>query len=469
MWLVVVLILVWPMRSFVSANETCAPLANLCLRNKTQPACQRSENAEPLEVEWIAIRDTVSKFVDRLNNGTLQLTSFDSHLNRDNPAKMCGLLNVATHLVDTCGLAAPLTSTQLCEMYWTAHDNFLTLVQSKHAHFVFTPTDANDKRKRFIAKRHVTESLNVMTFPETSLSNSSMLFCTNPMCMSDLELLQDITAYHSLTAAASNERSRREGTASSELTGADLIARDFELVKSAAPAHMGLWLEWVVCTTSTDGEYKCSLGITAARENQIRLSMDSMLVRGHEVAEKVNETFEHASASQRAYQMRVALQGAEIWRDPRLTHPRETILSKCPRLIEIVQGEAERLGAVFKGKGGFTPTDAYILPAGNTGDEAEDTSIPSLFGGAGGVVDQMHRTVNTFLVGVLKKDPISKTSVYGIMQEAGIVFKKLLANMTEPRIAQHYCAATLLYHRIIATLWSNSSRTVSWVCFCVDT
>ena len=79
--------------------------------------------------------------------------------------------------------------------------------------------------------------------------------------------------------------------------------------------------------------------------------------------------------------MRVALQGAEIWRDPRLTHPRETILSKYPRLIEIVQGEAERLGAVFKGAGGLTPTDAYILPAGNTGEEAEDTSIPSLFGG----------------------------------------------------------------------------------------
>ena len=60
---------------------------------------------------------------------------------------------------------------------------------------------------------------------------------------------------------------------------------------------MRLWLEWLVCTTSTDSELKCSLGITVARENQIRLSMDSMLVRGHEVEENVNEQFEHASAS----------------------------------------------------------------------------------------------------------------------------------------------------------------------------
>ena len=223
-------------------------------------------------------------------------------------------------------------------MYRAAHDNFLALVASKYDSFIFTPTDANDKNKRGLAKRHVTESLNVMTFPQTSLSNSSLLFCTNPMCRPDLQLLEDITAYHSATEAASNERSRRKGTASSELTGADLIARDFQLVKNACPAKIRLWLEWLVCTTSTDSELKCSLGITVARENQIRLSMDSMLVRGHEVEENVNEQFEHASASQRAFQMRVALQGAEIWRDPRLTHPRETILSKYPRLIEIVQG-----------------------------------------------------------------------------------------------------------------------------------
>ena len=55
-----------------------ASLANLCLRNKTQPACQRSETVEPLEVEWIATRDKVGTFLDRFNNGTLRLASFDS-------------------------------------------------------------------------------------------------------------------------------------------------------------------------------------------------------------------------------------------------------------------------------------------------------------------------------------------------------------------------------------------------------
>ena len=47
-------------------------------RNFASPACQRSETVEPLEVEWIATRDKVGTFVDRLNNGTLRLASFDS-------------------------------------------------------------------------------------------------------------------------------------------------------------------------------------------------------------------------------------------------------------------------------------------------------------------------------------------------------------------------------------------------------
>ena len=126
MWLLAVLLLVLgSMRAFVCSNEAYVPLAKLCLRRGVVPACLGSESTEPLEMEWAAIESTVAKFLESLNNGTLNLGLFDSRLNSENPAKMSALLNVATHLVDTCGIAAPLSSAQLCDIYWGGHDNFL--------------------------------------------------------------------------------------------------------------------------------------------------------------------------------------------------------------------------------------------------------------------------------------------------------------------------------------------------------
>jgi hypothetical protein len=197
MWVLAVLLLVFvSMRAFVCSDEVYVPLANLRLRRGVVPACLRSESTEPLEMEWAAIESTVSKFVESLNNGTLNLKLFDSRLNSENPAKMSALLNVATHLVDTCGIAAPLSSAQLCDIYWGDYDNFLALVAARYSQFTFTQTDVQDKNKRTGTKRHVCESLNVMTFPATSLTNSSLLFCANPMCMPDIEVLEDIATYH---------------------------------------------------------------------------------------------------------------------------------------------------------------------------------------------------------------------------------------------------------------------------------
>ena len=50
-------------------------------------------------MEWAAIESTVAKFLESLNNGTLNLELFDSRLNSENPAKMSALLNVGCFVV----------------------------------------------------------------------------------------------------------------------------------------------------------------------------------------------------------------------------------------------------------------------------------------------------------------------------------------------------------------------------------
>ena len=346
------LVLLLAMRSLQSENDVHRPLIDLCLRGGNTAACQRGEQTDTLEDQWVQLQEKVlgdkRSFLTRADEGALDPALFGHHHASRDPARMCGLLQISTYLVDSCGVAAPLNMETMSGLYWGAHDDFLQFAASKNPKIVVGTSSLSVHDKITIARRHVCAALNVVTFPDSSLTNSSLFICANPLAMTDDELLESITIFHKVTTAASDVRTRRSGTVSSASTVADLARADFDLVKAAAPPHMGLWLEWLVCTSSMDGDFKCVLGITPAREVQVRLAMDAMLVRGHTILEGVNQEYEMTSHSRLAYQRRKALQEQQVWRDPRLTHPRETILSRFPGLVGIVQREAGRLGAVSK-------------------------------------------------------------------------------------------------------------------------
>ena len=73
----------------------------------------------------------------------------------------------------------------------------------------------------------------------------------------------------------------------------------------------------------------------------------------------------------------------------------------------------------------------------------------------GGVLNKISESVNQFLFENNEKLQLSKSTIFSMFPDAKLKFAKSQNTMTQPKIDQHYCAATIKISRTIHQLFGN--------------